>query len=356
MIKMPVMRLVNRSTDSSSSTIPNLPDIDFMSGGKWFVDAITKYGVNESGHRLRIYPPILEAAELIGDFRIAQVNLSGAAQVFKSLIHIQLAAAAITIGKLNVIQSYPKDKTIQQLVPTQYKPIIDSWEQQLGLIRKQSPSDSKSRTIHQSWYGTLRFMGVNNDRSISKERSGIASASSNVVAVPTDLLLCDERSQSLAKDLEPLDRRLLQSKLPIKVKRYYGTCGAGAGIEADIARSDYDFYSHVRCRHCDEVSALHPLGWSIINVEPDPAKEPRYFDEAGRPLKWHCHNPDDPVHSAYYGCPHCAGEIEEEDRTHQSWFQCRKTGVTLRDLLDSLDGVPERSIEVGITLSPLIRY
>jgi Phage terminase large subunit (GpA) len=358
---MPSRQLFKKSLFADRSTANkksiDFPGIDFMSvGGQWFVDAIQKYGINEHGDKLRIYPPLLEVAVLVGDFRIAEVNLTGAAQVFKSLIMIELAAAAITIGKINVIQSYPQSSTIHKLVPTQYKPIVDAWELALGLDKKQSASDSKSREIHQSRYGTLRFMGVNNARATSKQQAGLAAAATNVVAVSTELLLCDERSQSSARDLEPLDKRLLQSRLPVKVRRYYGTPGGGSGIEMDISQSNYDFVSHVRCKGCDRVSELSPLGWLIKEVRQE-GKPPKYFDDAGRPIEWHHHDESDPAGSAYYGCPSCGHEIADIDRTHGSWFQCRKTGVTLRDMLAAIPaGVPVRSISAGITLSPLIRY
>jgi hypothetical protein len=104
-----------------------IPEVDFKSGGGWFVDAIVKYGVNEKGEKLRINKPLLDAARLIGDFRISTVSTSGGAQIFKTLIHLQLASAIITIGKKDFDWTYPKANLIPKLVPSHFKPVVTEW-------------------------------------------------------------------------------------------------------------------------------------------------------------------------------------------------------------------------------------
>ncbi len=92
-IPTPRLTKVNREgvrSQVADRDTSNLPDVDFMAGGKWFVEAVQQYGVNERGDKLRIYPILLEGAELIADFRIKQVATSGAAQVWKSIIHWNL--------------------------------------------------------------------------------------------------------------------------------------------------------------------------------------------------------------------------------------------------------------------------
>ena len=337
---------------------------DFMSGGQWFVDALKAHGVSEkrsdTGDRvkLRLSRPLIEAAELQGDFRIAVVSTTGAAQVFKSVLAWNLGSALITVGQLDFLWAMPQASLISKITTQYWRKIIPSWEGDLGLGKKASPSDSKSTEIYQSALGTGQFAGANNPNERRKRTEGTALANTNIVSVSIDLLMGDEVSQYPIGVVDVLRRRLEQSRIATRPERWYGTPGGGAGIEKLIEDSDYNFYSHARCDGCGQISPLHPLGWLVKNVEQDKSKPPRYFDPQGRPIEWHCRDISskaDRMNTAYFGCPICGHEISRNDRLN-SWFQCLNTGVRLRDLLDSLPkSAPDRKISAGITLSPLIR-
>jgi hypothetical protein len=348
----------------SRSLKSDMPEIDFaQSGGQWLVDATKTHGVNEEGDRLRWNPLLEETLLLIGDFRFNKVFVTGAAQVHKSLSGWQLAAALVTVAGKNWMWVYADGEQIAKLVPTQFIPIVESWEQQLGLERKASPKDSKSMKIWQSQRGTGRFVSANNPRSNSANNSGLAAAGKGAVAAPTDLLHYDEASQSTQEAKEPFERRTLQSTIPTRPIRGYGTPGRGAGIELDVLMATYDFYPYAKCAYCDEISALHPFGWLLKNSEPDPNKSPKYLDDIGRPVQdlengvyyWHHTDSSDPINTAIYACPNCEQPIAREDRL-KSWFQCQKTNQKLVDLVRSLPKeYPTRPLSAGITLSPLIR-
>jgi hypothetical protein len=338
-----------------------LEEIDFTLGGQWLVDAVKKYGVNEVQEPLRWNPLLEETLLLIGDFRFGKVSVTGAAQVHKSLSGWQLAAALLTVAGKNWMWVYADGEQITKLVPTQFIPIVESWERSLGLARKSSPRDSKSMKIWQSQRGTGRFVSANNPRANSASESGLAAAGKGAVAAPTDLLQYDEASQSSEEAKEPFQRRTLQSSIPSRPVRSYGTPGRGAGIELDIAIANYDFYPFIKCSSCGVESALHPFGWLLKNSEPDQNKPPKYLDEIGRPIQlpdvchWHHTDPADPINSAIYACPYCEAPVTREERL-TAWFQCRKSNVRLKDLVRSLPTeFPDRPISAGITLSPLIR-
>jgi hypothetical protein len=71
---------------------------------------------------------------------------------------------------------------------------------------------------------------------------------------------------------------------------------------------------------------------------------------------WHHYDPQRPIESAYYACPHCYEAISWERRVKESYFTCKKSGVKLRSFLNGLPyGAPDLPISAGITLSPLIR-
>jgi Phage terminase large subunit (GpA) len=347
----------NLTAALTAATTIDRPEIDLMAGGDWFVDAIIKYGVNEREERLRINPLVKEFARLIGDLRFQMVATSGAAQVCKTVLHWQLTAAILTIAQRDFMWVYPQATMIAALVPTGFKPIIAVWEIALGLERKSAPTDSKSQKIHQSALGTGRFVAASNPSASRKQMEGMAAAGAGGVAASTDILFMEEASQVQESLLEPFDRRLLQSRLATIPKRKLGTPGSGGGIERDVERARWSFYPHTTCKNCGETSALSPLGWLL-----KPNAEGEYFDESGIPNRsqyetfWHHHDPTNPIKTAYFGCPHCAAEIDTNQRINESWFQCLKSGDKLSQVLDNIPhGVPKTPLTAGITLSPLIR-
>ena len=63
----------------------------------------------------------------------------------------------------------------------------------------------------------------------------------------------------------------------------------------------------------------------------------------------------DAVETAYFGCPNCGHEIEPAARIDKAYFRCRKTGLLLREYLESIQGKTIESKTSSIELSPLLR-
>jgi Phage terminase large subunit (GpA) len=344
------------TVETSIEPEKGLPSVSFFDGGQWFLDSLHEHGITEGDKPIRMSTALLEAAELIADGRFHKVSTGGAAQVFKSLLHWNLAAALITVGQMRLLWAFPQRKTIYKIVPKYFKPIIAHWEKALGQATKRLSSDSKAIDIHQSRYGSAQFEGVNDPGQANRSLAGGAAAGAGVVSVAVDWLLGDERSQYPPGATDTLRVRTIQSAISTQPERWIGTPGNGAGIEKEIRDSDYDFWPHTTCRSCQAEIKLSPLDCLIKNTETDSLKTPRYFDKQGRPLEWYHADPSKPITSAYYACPECGVEINRDDRIN-SHFRCIKTGQSLRAIIDDLPKgyAPSIPLSAGLTLSPLIR-
>ncbi|ALF52257.1 hypothetical protein ACX27_04335 [Nostoc piscinale CENA21] len=337
----------DRLLSDSQSTKTNVVKSKFIEecyqqGGKSFVAAVEKWGVNERGDRLTLLPWHREYIELIGDFRVAETLTSGAAQVGKTLIHTLLVCYCITEGGLSTIWSYDLERSLDIQVPTNFRPVIKAWLKIRG-IKTKLGEGTQNNTIFQVKGATAQFIHV----STSKMRDaddGKAAVGGVAAGVSRDILFKEERSQYPPGAGDPLNRRLDAGRLPSRPIRELGTPGAGNGIEAEIVNADYHFYPHYRCPSCGEELPLHPKGCLLKSLNK------KYLSPSGRPLDWFREN-----NEAFFGCPSCGDRISDETRK-QAWFRCLKTGVDLRDFLDSLpQGVPYKRLKVGIILSPLLR-
>lgn len=305
----------------------------YEQGGKAFVDAVRKFGVNEAGLPIKLTPWYAELLELIGDLRVNEVYISGCAQAGKTLSINSLLCYCLTVLRIRTITFFDQQRTRDRNIPLQFKPLIDKWVQNLKLSDEVS---SNSNTIFKVGNNQGVFSFANTARTTTA-REGLAVVSSAAAGVTADVLFTDERSQFLPGTSDTLARRLDASQLPSKPERHSGTKGSFLGIEKYIAQCDYQFYPHIKCRHCDLVQPLHPEGCLIRPVKQlKNGKEVEvFFSESGRPLKWMCHDENDPVRTAYIGCSECLTEIPTEDRQN-AFYQCMKTSITLRDFLDSL--------------------
>lgn len=306
----------------------------YDAGGKAFVEAVRKYGRTESGTPIKLTHWYSELLELIGDLRVHEIYISGCAQAGKTLSVNTLLCYCLTVLRLRTITFFDQQRTRDRNVVLQFKPLIDRWVQKLEL---EDYVSSNSSTIFKIGNNQGVFSFANTSRSTTA-REGLAVVSSAAAGVTADVLFTDERSQFLPGTAAVLPRRLDASQLPSKPQRHSGTSGGGQGIEKDIAQCDYQFYPHVVCRHCQKTIALHPKGCLIRPVKQlKNGKEIEvYFGESGRPLKWMCKDESNPIATAYIGCSECLNEIPTEDREN-AFYQCMKTGIKLRDFLDSIE-------------------
>jgi hypothetical protein len=341
-------------------------DSCYSNGGKWFVEAVEQYGCNEDGEPIRLTPWYRELLEVLGDFRVTQTYCDGASQIGKSLAHTLLLAACLTEGKLDPLWSYDTERSRDILVPSNIRPVLEGWLERRGV--EQRSADKSNNSLFQVSGVTAQFVFVSTTATNAKSRQGLATAAGTNVGVSRDIVFNEEKSQSRPGTRDPLLRRMDAGRLPSHPVRDLGTPGSGLGIEHDIKTAQHHFYPHYRCDKCDRIYPLDPKGCLLraakIQTVTGEARE-SYLSVSGRPIQmqengvpksywWHT-DPNNPIESAYFGCYNCGHPIRAEQRTN-AWYQCRKTGVTLREFLDSLPkAVPQRRLTVGITISPLLR-
>ncbi len=314
----------------------------YQRGGKPFVEAVEKWGVNERGDRLTLLPWHREYAELLGDMRVAENLTSGAAQVGKTIFHTLLLSYCITEGGLSTIWAYDQERTLNIQVPSNFRPVIKSWLKARG-IKTKLGEGTQNNTIFQVKGATAQFVYVSTSK-LRDSDDGKAAVGGIAAGVSRDILFKEERSQYPPGAGDPLNRRLDAGRLPSRPIRELGTPGSGNGIEAEIINTDYHFYPHYRCPSCEEELPLHPKGCLLKPLNK------KYLSPSGRPLDWFQEN-----NEAYFGCSNCGSRLPDEVRT-QAWFRCLKTGIDLRTFLDSLpQGIPYKRLKVGIILSPLLR-
>lgn len=336
-------RLLTDNQSTKTNVIKDgFVELCYQQGGKPFVIAVEKWGVNERGDRLTLLPWHKEYIELVGDFRVAETLTSGAAQVGKTLIHTLLLCYCITEGGLSTIWAYDQERSLNIQVPSNFRPVIKAWLK-IRNVQTKLGEGTQNNTIFQVKGATAQFVYVSTSK-LREQEEGKAAAGSVAVGVSRDILFKEERSQYPPGAGDPLNRRLDAGRLPSRPIRELGTPASGNGIEAEIVNADYHFYPHYRCPHCGEELPLHPKGCLL---KPTGKK---YLSPSGRPLDWFSKNGE-----AYFGCSNCGDHIPDETRK-QAWFRCLKTGIDLRDFLSSLpQGVPYKRIKAGIVLSPLLR-
>jgi hypothetical protein len=325
----------------------------YQNGGKSFVETVRRYGCNERGEALNLSPWFLEYLEAIADFRIQHVYISGCSQVGKTLGATLLLCYCITEGRLNTLWSYDQLGSLRIQVKSNFRPTMRHWLQRKGI--ELTSKDSDELSLFQLNGADCQFTYVSTSE--IKAGRGTAAAGGIAVGVSRDLLIKEERSQYAPGAGDPLNRRLDAGRLPSRPIRELGTPGAGLGIESEIERADYQFEPHCCCGKCKSIVRMAAKGALLRSVEQlvHGEKKQVYLSESGRPIDWFHMDINKSIESAYFGCPDCGAELTNESRA-DAWFQCIKTGVTLRDMLRSLPpGLPTKSTSLGILLSPLLR-
>lgn len=314
-----------------ASTPPSLDAIDIREG---FLKAVEDYGVNERGEPIVLDGWTRSFYRLVADIRAAEVLVTGCAQSGKTLSVTSFVCYVAIVLKLNTLYSYALERTLNRLVPRQFRPIIKSWLRANNIQLKRYDG-VQSNTLFQVGRANASFTYVTRTAS----SGGAAAAGGQVIGETADILFLEERSQYPPGSTAPLYRRLDASKLPTHPVRQLGTPGNGNGIESEIENADYYFYPHCLCSTCDKEIVLNPKGCLLKPTRRElPTGEIKevYLSESGRPVEWFCHDPNNAVETAYFGCPHCEAEIPEGDRTDRAYFRCLYTGVLLDEFLDSL--------------------
>ncbi|MEM8610446.1 MAG: phage terminase large subunit family protein [Cyanobacteria bacterium P01_H01_bin.105] len=328
-------------------------------GGKPFVQRVKRYGKTEEGDPIIWSPWLEEFLETIGDARISDVATMAASQIAKTMSHILLACDIQTTGRLVFGMVYDKKEARTKFAATQFRPIMDHWLEGMKAA-DQIEFDRSKDTVNAS---RKQLGGVNSIFSFASTadaslREGKSAVSSELAGWSGDWLLEEERSQWPLGAVDVAYRRLDNSAIATKPVRSWGTPGAGLGVEKEVRAAEYHFYPHGQCEECGEVYPVDAFGSLLKAFERTDAygqTTVAYVSESNRPVEWFHHDPENPVGSAYFACPHCEAELTERSRT-QARFKCLNTGVWLRDFLDGLPkDIPSHRYRVALHYGPLLR-
>jgi len=329
--------------------------INWLESGKHanqFIVDLEKYATNEKGEKIVLRDWTKEYARLIADARVAEVSITGSAQIGKSLLNALLKVWLVVECKLNALYVFAGMQALHRMVDIQFKPLYKNWLEQKGITFKPEESQNKQLIQINGGTGIFSYAGT-----VSRNTEGRASAGSNIISFSCDWAFCDERSQYVAGASDPIYRRLDASRLETRPMRFVGTPGSGQGIEEEINQSDNHFYPHVICPRCHKEAHLHPFGALLKSktvTNETGEQETKYLSVTGKPSEWYHKDSSRPIETAYFACHHCGGELDLETRK-QAFFKCLYTGVKLSDFLDNFENPNQKRIKAGISLSPLLR-
>lgn len=330
----------------------------FELGGRPFVERVKKYGRNEKDVEIDFSPWLEELLEAIGDPRIAHTVTIACSQLTKTLSHILLACDIQTIGRQVFSMVYDKKEARNKFQATQFKPVLRYW-----LKRLQVDGYNFDRSKDTCNASRNEVDGVNSIFEFASTadaglRDGKSAVSSALAGWNTDWMLQEEQTQWPPGAVDIAFARLDYSCVATKPVRGWGTPGAGAGIETEIPGADYHFYPHAVCDDCDRSFPLDAFGALLkkhTRTDAFGQVSDSYVSVSNRPVEWFHHDTEDPIGSAYFGCPHCGEELAEETRVNAR-FRCLNTGIFLRDFIDGLPkDIPTKRYKVIMGYGPLLR-
>lgn len=355
--------ILNEAKDVSRSDQRNRSDFiteKWERGGKGFVERVKKYGHTEEGNPLLIDPWLEELLELLGDFRIGHTITIACSQLSKSLSHILLACDIQACGRLVICYVFDKKQSLTNAQPTQFKPCLDHWVSAMipDGVSFNREKDVQSQTRHMLGGVNSIFTYASTSDQSQRGSQGKSAVGSAAASFKADVIFYEEKSQWPIGAGDIFYRRLDASLIDSKPVRELGTPGSGAGIETEIKGCDYHFYPHFKCDECGEISPLDPFGCLLkpfSRTDSFGQISQAYVSESNRPVVWFHKDPDNPIDSAYFGCPHCGEEIGQSTRIGAR-FRCKNTEITLRKFLDSLPpGIPEKRYKIVAHYGPLMR-
>lgn len=309
-----------------------------------FLIEVEKYGKNEKNEKITLYPWMREYAKLISDLRIKQVNITGSAQIGKTLINALLMVWLVLECRLNVLFNFAGMQALNRMIDILFHPLFENW---LESKNETFPETKNKQLLVKNGIGIFSYSPTT-----QQEKQGRATASINQISFSCDVVFCDERSQYISGAIDPIMRRLDASRINTKPIRFLGTPGNGGGIETEIEKSEYKFESYVKCQNCGKDAPLHPFGALLKSKKIKNYKgeiEKKFLSDSGKPLDWHYKNKEMPVETAYIGCCHCKNELT--NIADNAFFKCSKTGIYLSDFFQQ----NVLGCNASIIISPLLR-
>ncbi|MEM7578246.1 MAG: hypothetical protein AAF316_00080 [Cyanobacteria bacterium P01_A01_bin.80] len=349
------------------SFFPSLDEIieNLHDYGEGFCNRLKHFAKTEKNEPIVLENWTREYASLIGDLRISHVITAGNAQIGKSLFNMLLLVDFLVYTNLNALWFYPTKQQVDSLVPEVFSKCVQYYVENLELeilqrtgesISLIKPTDRQLASRYQVNGATAIFSYASTSgRSETSTTTGLSTAKAGASSFSGSILFIDESSQISREQIWVLLRRIDAGRIPTQPVREIGTFGSGLGIEVSIESSDYHFYPHICCDSCGETIPLSPKGCLLQEDE-----NGNFLSATGRPKSWFFKDFDNKVDSAYIGCSFCGEEITKEKRIKESFFQCLKTDIKLKDYLNSLpknteDLYKRRKDSVSLHLSPLLR-
>lgn len=330
----------------------------FEIGGRPFVERVRKYGATEGGDRIILTPWLEELLEGIGDFRLGHTITMACSQLSKSLSHILLANDIQCNGRLVFAYVYDRKQSLENMQGSQFRPCLNYWLEAMetyGITFDRTRDVIKSTRCMVGGVNSVFTYASTSDQNLRDGKSAVGSAAASFKA---DVVFLEERSQYPPGAADIFYRRLDYSAVDTKPIRELSTPGAGGGIETETKNVDYYFYPHAECDNCGHIFPLDAYGCLLkkfLRTDAYGQQTEAYVSESNRPVEWFYKDPNDPVQTAYFACPHCHEELGEETRIN-SRFKCLKTGQWFRDVVDSLPkGIPDKRIKAVFGYGPLLR-
>jgi hypothetical protein len=325
-------------------------------GGQGFLERAKKYGRTESGEEIRWRPWFEETCLLVGDFRVAHVLTTGAAQIAKTFVNTLCAVDSLYSGRVNTVWFYDKLNSLLRNSRNQFHPVASTWETLMYYDGIEVVRPGKGNVTQYPVEGAYMMFSYASTGDSGSTGAAVGSAAASFQG---DVLWLEERSQYPLGAADPLPRRLDASKIASRPIRELGTQGSGGGIESVIKDSDYHFFPHVTCPKCGHLQALDPKGCLL---RPATIRDAlgrdivSYFSASNRPLNWFCHDQSNRIDTAYIGCQKCEAELPQKTRAWESHMRCLKTQKSLAEFLGSLtEGLQQKRWRCTIHLSPLLR-
>lgn len=336
----------------------------FCSYADDFIERLEKFGCTElEDDKLILYPWVKEFAKGIADLRTYHVLTTGNCQCGKSLINTLFMVDFLVFVNLSVLWMYPTKTQVDNLVPGMFGRVVRSYIANVEkyFTEKNNKPFSLYKDSDRTSNSNFQVRGANayfrytstSGKDNTTQRKGLATVGGSASSISANILFIDERSQILPDALGTVFRRLDAARLPGGLIREISTPGSGLGIELAVESAHFHFYPHIICEHCSNLIALSPKGCLLRPVEDE-----KYLSLTGRPIKWFHRDKENPIQSAYIGCPICEQEISEEERLN-AHFRCLKTGISYSEYESRLSNDLEESLSerkvIAMHVSPLLR-
>ena len=346
-------KFVDESTIARETAITDWYD----GGGDVFVQWVKEHHRTSSGEPLSWEEVFLEEVYLfLGCPWLEKGVVKKAAQVGYSEGLVGIAEFFAGYLRSPIGFGFEEQQKLRDMVGSRIQPALDYCEPIQKLNRDRHGATGRE-DIDNKTSITVAGTKISFFYACVKSKTVAEQAPATLRSFTACAILADEFSLWPKGILDIAISRMAASRMPTKIVRAGSTPSyEGSILDSEMKRAKYSFQWLVKCPHCQTTQFLVPFSTENQSgnfLRPAPFKESdteelRFFDIAGRPLKWFHRSPnpenvedwqlqgDDrerAINSAYIGCQSCSKEIPREEIAVGK-FACTRSGITLRDLND----------------------